>query len=117
MVKFPGLRLSLADLVNQKLDGVALVRSADNSLSYTFPVIPGAYLVITDYLFSGANANAVIIGNSDTLLDITFNGMLDWSPFVPIILNLEKANTLSMTGTGKIKCNLYGFIYVSVKGV
>lgn len=117
MVKFPGLRLSLADLVNQKLDGVALVRSADNSLSYTFPVIPGSYLVITDYLFSGASANAVMTGNGYDLLDITFNGTLDRSPFTPIILNLEKVNTLSVTGTGKVKCNLYGFLYVSVEGI
>lgn len=114
MIKFPGLRLSLADLVNQKLDGVAFVRSADDSLAYTFPVVPKSYLAITDYLFSGANANAVIVGNGVNLLDITFNGTLDRSPFVPIILDLEKVNTLSVTGTGKVKCNLYGFIYVSV---
>jgi hypothetical protein len=115
MIKLPGLRLSLADLINQKLDGVAIVQSATDSLSYTFPVIPGVYLALTDCLFSGANAVATITGNGKSVFDITFNGTLVHTPFVPIILNLEQANTLTVIGTGEIKCNLYGFTYVSVK--
>jgi|LFRM01.1.fsa_nt_gb hypothetical protein len=116
MVKLPGLRLSIADLTNQKLDGVVITASGQTSLTYTFPVMNNTYLVITDCLLSGTGATATLTGDGKTLLEIDVNGTVSYSPFTCIVLNLEKANTLTMTGSsGDVKANLYGFTYTSVK--
>ncbi len=116
MVKLPGLRLSLADIINQKLDGVAIVESGSLSLSYTFPVMKNTYLAITDYLFSGTGAAVTLVSDGNTILDLEVSESLSCSPFTPLILNLEKTNTLTMTAdSGDVKANLYGFTYVSAK--
>lgn len=116
MIKLPGLRLSLADLINQRLDGVVIAESGSSPITYTFPVMNNTYLVITDCLLSGTGATATLTGDGKTLLEIDVNGSVSYSPFTCIVLNLEKANTLTMTGSsGDVKANLYGFTYTSVQ--
>jgi len=115
MIKLPGLRLSIADLTNQKLDGVAITASGTAGLTYTFPVMKNTYLVITDCLLSGTSSTATLTGDGNKLLEIDVKETISYSPFTCIVLNLEKTNTLTMTGTGAVKANLYGFTYTSVK--
>lgn len=117
MIKLPGLRLSLADIINQKLDGVAIVASGTPSLTYTFPQMKNTYLVITDCLFSGTTATVTLTGNGSKLLELDVSGTVSYSPFTSLVLDLSKTNTLTVTDTGsnKVKANLYGFTYVSAK--